>query len=60
MNGKKSLITIINKKGKIKQFFLLLNLLNKQQMNSGISGNNNTPNKENNNIINTEFSNFEI
>ncbi len=33
MNGKKSLITIINKKGKIKQFFLLLNLLNKQQIN---------------------------
>ena len=31
-----------------------------QQMISGISGNNNTPNKENNNIINTEFSNFEI
>ena len=27
---------------------------------SGISGNNNTPNKENNNILNTEFSNFEI
>ena len=36
------------------------NILNKQQMNSGISGNNNTPNKENNNILNTEFSNFEI
>ena len=36
------------------------NILNKQQLNSGISGNNNTPNKENNNIINTEFSNFEI
>jgi len=36
------------------------NVLNKQQMNSGISGNNNTPNKENNNILNTEFSNFEI
>ena len=29
-------------------------------MNSGISGNNSTPNKENNNILNTEFSNFEI
>jgi len=36
------------------------NILNKQQLNSGITGNNNTPNKENNNIINTEFSNFEI
>ena len=36
------------------------NILNKQQMNSGISGNNSTPNKENNNILNTEFSNFEI
>ena len=36
------------------------NILNKQQMNSGISGNNSTDNKENNNIINTEFSNFEI
>ena len=31
--------------------------INKQQMNSNI---NQTPNKENNNIINTEFSNFEI
>ena len=31
-----------------------------QQMISGISGNNKTSNKENNNIINTEFSNFEI
>ena len=35
------------------------NILNKQQLNSCISGNN-THNKENNNIINTEFSNFEI
>ena len=33
------------------------NVLNKQQINSGI---NQTPNKENNNILNTEFSNFEI
>ena len=33
------------------------NVINKQQMNSGI---NQTPNKENNNILNTEFSNFEI
>ena len=33
------------------------NVINKQQMNSGI---NQTPNKENNNILNNEFSNFEI
>ena len=33
------------------------NVINKQQMNSDITQ---TPNKENNNILNTEFSNFEI
>ena len=33
------------------------NVINKQQINSAI---NQTPNKENNNILNTEFSNFEI
>ena len=33
------------------------NVITKQQMNSDI---NQTPNKENNNILNTEFSNFEI
>ena len=36
------------------------NIINKQQMNRSIIDNNNTPNKENNNILNTEFSKFEI
>ena len=36
------------------------NILKNQQINSDINGNNKTPNKENNNILNTEFSNFEI